>query len=51
MAYHANIAGYADKWWTAKKFKPECDDSGEWVAKQCKGGLQGRYNHSLLQII
>ncbi|XP_066262546.1 uncharacterized protein [Euwallacea similis] len=42
MAYHSNIPAYVDKWWTAKKFKPICDDDGYWEPKQCKGGLQGR---------
>ncbi|XP_066156094.1 uncharacterized protein [Euwallacea fornicatus] len=42
MAYHSNIPSYVDKWWTAKKFKPVCDDHGQWVPKQCKGGLHGR---------
>ncbi|CAG9769424.1 unnamed protein product [Ceutorhynchus assimilis] len=42
MAYHANLPDYKTKWWTAKKFKPVCDDDGKWAPKQCKGGLQGR---------
>ncbi|KAL1492119.1 hypothetical protein ABEB36_012609 [Hypothenemus hampei] len=42
MAYHSNIVAYIDKWWTAKKFKPVCDDYGDWEPKQCKGGIAGR---------
>ncbi|XP_076268821.1 uncharacterized protein LOC143201566 isoform X2 [Rhynchophorus ferrugineus] len=42
MAYHLNTPEFADNYFTAEKFKPECDDNGEWVAKQCKGGVNGR---------
>ncbi|XP_050293655.1 uncharacterized protein LOC126734165 isoform X2 [Anthonomus grandis grandis] len=42
MAYHSNVPDYINNYWTAKKFKPTCDDDGIWLPKQCKGGLLGR---------
>ncbi|XP_048526376.1 uncharacterized protein LOC109536090 [Dendroctonus ponderosae] len=42
MAYHSNLPEYVNSYWTAQKFKPVCDDDGNWMPKQCKGGLQGR---------
>ncbi|KAH1021346.1 hypothetical protein HUJ04_010874 [Dendroctonus ponderosae] len=41
MAYHSNLPEYVNSYWTAQKFKPVCDDDGNWMPKQCKGGLQG----------
>lgn len=42
MAYHANTFEYKDTYYSAQKFKPECTNSGDWKAKQCKGGIGGR---------
>ncbi|KAF7267827.1 hypothetical protein GWI33_018987 [Rhynchophorus ferrugineus] len=42
MAYHSNLPEFVQSYWTAQKFKPVCDDNSDWVAKQCKGGVNGK---------
>lgn len=42
MAYHAKTFEYEKTFYSALKFKPKCTNSGEWQAKQCKGGVGGR---------
>ncbi|XP_060524613.1 uncharacterized protein LOC132701013 [Cylas formicarius] len=42
MAYHCNTEDYVETFWTAQKFKPVCDNDGNYQAKQCKGGLSGK---------
>ncbi|CAH1179572.1 unnamed protein product [Phaedon cochleariae] len=42
MAYHANTSDFRDNKFGALKFKPACDNDGQWDAKQCKGGVSGK---------